>query len=145
MPGESSSETENPDGRMHVTEPVRATIPVQNGARLSWDPWISSLELHVSISSSEGRYCTIAWQKNLSIIFSFSTHTREQGRDVKKDFKDSCIGPGGPAWAMVTFDIQTPVCEEWVRGTFRSDCAAFIRMTNGRLTETGTFKVFYKH
>ena len=22
---------------MHVTEPVRATIPVQNGARLSWD------------------------------------------------------------------------------------------------------------
>ena len=40
MPGESSSETENPYGRMHVTEPVRATIPVQNGARLSWDPWI---------------------------------------------------------------------------------------------------------
>ena len=37
MPGESSSETENPYGRMHVTEPVRATIPVQNGARLSWD------------------------------------------------------------------------------------------------------------
>ena len=34
MPGESSSETENPYGRMHVTEPVRATIPVQNGARL---------------------------------------------------------------------------------------------------------------
>ena len=28
---------------------------------------------------------------------------------------------------------------------FRSDCAAFIRMTNGRWTETGTFKVFYKH
>ena len=40
MPGESSSETENPYGRMYVTEPVRATIPVQNGARLSWDPWI---------------------------------------------------------------------------------------------------------
>ena len=62
MPGESSSETENPYGRiegreentdveerekerergsnlrMHVTEPVRATIPVQDGARLSWDP-----------------------------------------------------------------------------------------------------------
>ena len=37
MPGESSSETENPYGRMHVTEPVRETIPVQNGARLSWD------------------------------------------------------------------------------------------------------------
>ena len=37
MPGESSSETGNPYGRMHVTEPVRATIPVQNGARLSWD------------------------------------------------------------------------------------------------------------
>ena len=28
--------------------------------------------------------------------------------------------------------------------TFRSDCAAFIRMTNGRLAETGTFKVFFK-
>ena len=28
--------------------------------------------------------------------------------------------------------------------TFRSDCAAFIRMTNGRLAETGTFKVFSK-
>ena len=28
--------------------------------------------------------------------------------------------------------------------TFRSDCAAFIRMTNGRLAETGTFKVFQK-
>ena len=40
MPGESSSETGNPYGRMHVTEPVRATTPVQNGARLSWDPWI---------------------------------------------------------------------------------------------------------
>ena len=26
MPGESSSETENPYGRMHVTEPVRATL-----------------------------------------------------------------------------------------------------------------------
>ena len=42
MPGESSSETENPYGRMHVTEPVRATIPVQSGARLSWDPWIDA-------------------------------------------------------------------------------------------------------
>ena len=40
MPGESSSESGHPYGRMHVTEPVRATIPVQNGARLSWDPWI---------------------------------------------------------------------------------------------------------
>ena len=28
--------------------------------------------------------------------------------------------------------------------TFRPDCRAFIRMTNGTLTETGTFKVFYK-
>ena len=37
MPGESSSESGNPYGRMHVTEPVRATIPVQNGTRLSWD------------------------------------------------------------------------------------------------------------
>ena len=44
MPGESSSETENPYGRMHVTEPVRATIPVQNGARLSWDPWIHGIQ-----------------------------------------------------------------------------------------------------
>ena len=35
--GESSTKTGNPYGRMHVTEPVRATIPVQNGARLSWD------------------------------------------------------------------------------------------------------------
>ena len=40
MPGESSSETENPYGRMHVTEPVRATIPVQIGARLSWDRYM---------------------------------------------------------------------------------------------------------
>ena len=42
MPGESSSETENPYSRMPVTrEPLRATIPVQNGARLSWDRWIA--------------------------------------------------------------------------------------------------------
>ena len=37
VPGGSSSETENPYSRMPVTEPLRATIPVQNGARLSWD------------------------------------------------------------------------------------------------------------
>ena len=46
MPGESSSETGNPYGRMHVTEPVRATIPVQNGAWLSWDPWIESEKIN---------------------------------------------------------------------------------------------------
>ena len=45
MPGESSSENENPYGRMYVTEPVRATIPVQNGARLSWDPWMGHLRI----------------------------------------------------------------------------------------------------
>ena len=45
MPGESSSETGNPYGRMHVTEPVRATIPVQNGARLSWDRSIEATEI----------------------------------------------------------------------------------------------------
>ena len=52
MPGESSSETRNPYGRMHVTEPVSATIPVQNGARLSWDPWIAKEILDVQISSA---------------------------------------------------------------------------------------------
>ena len=30
---------------MHVTEPVRATIPVQNGARLSWDSWIGEMQM----------------------------------------------------------------------------------------------------
>ena len=51
---------------MHVTEPVRATIPVQNGARLSWDPWIYVVDLdipyihvpcaciHMNVSSSVG-------------------------------------------------------------------------------------------
>ena len=49
MPGESSSETGNPYGRMHVTEPVRATIPVQNGARLSWDRSIEKKKGQVAL------------------------------------------------------------------------------------------------
>ena len=64
MSGESSSETENPYSRMPVTKPLHATMPVQNGARLSWDPWISksgsaktcssrgTLAVHVRVSRS---------------------------------------------------------------------------------------------
>ena len=38
---------------MHVTEPVRATIPVQNGARLSWDRSITKAPVIV-LSSCQG-------------------------------------------------------------------------------------------
>ena len=37
VPGGSSLETEYPYSRMPVTETLGETIPVQNGARLSWD------------------------------------------------------------------------------------------------------------
>ena len=39
--GENSLETENPFSCMPVIKPLRATIPVQNGTRLSWNRWIS--------------------------------------------------------------------------------------------------------
>ena len=65
MPGESSSETENPYGRMHVTEPVRATIPVQNGARLSWDPWILQSGVKFIFLSKK-----LAWGVKQTILFS---------------------------------------------------------------------------
>ena len=65
MPGESSSETENPYGRMHVTEPVRATIPVQNGARLSWDP--GKFEFILAITTS--------WSCNSDSLANFTMPT----------------------------------------------------------------------
>ena len=65
--------------------------------------------------------------------------------DLKKDFKDPCDGPFGPDWVLLIFiNPNTSLHSVVFLSTFRSDCAAFIRMTNGRLAETGTFKVFFK-
>ena len=71
---------------------------------------------------------------------------RERKRgELKKDFKDSCDGPFGPDWVLLIFiNPNTSLHSVVFLSTFRSDCAAFIRMTNGRLAETGTFKVFQK-
>ena len=64
---------------------------------------------------------------------------------LKKDFKDSCDGLCGPDWVLLIFiNPNTSLHSVVFLSTFRSDCAAFIRMTNGRLAETGTFKVFSK-
>ena len=71
VPGESSSETENPYGRMHVTEPVRATIPVQNGARLSWDPWIVANKK----SNWRSGHCTLSCDDNFFFQMEKIDHT----------------------------------------------------------------------
>ena len=72
MPGENSSETENPYGRMHVTELVRATIPVQNGARLSWD---RSIAIFCQVLGYEVRDCQLykvpSSEGNKSYVTSF--------------------------------------------------------------------------
>ena len=70
MPGESSSETGNPYGRMHVTEPVRATIPVQNGARLSWDPWIcfSYTVFHDPVGRSSERILVLVFPLTIDLL-----------------------------------------------------------------------------
>ena len=74
VPGESSSETENPYGRMHVTEPVRATIAVQNGARLSWDPWIRD-RFSKSAFRPKDYYCTVLVWTRQEEILSYCTET----------------------------------------------------------------------
>ena len=54
MPGESSSETENPYGRMHVTEPVPAQLyrfkmaPGYPGIRIGWPPRTANFVLALS-------------------------------------------------------------------------------------------------
>ena len=69
----------------------------------------------------------------------------EMIRNVNKDFKDPGDGPFGPDWVLLIFiNPNTSLHSVVFLSTFRSDCAAFIRMTNGRLAETGTFKVFFK-
>ena len=67
-PGESSSETESPYSRMPVTKQLRATIPVQNGARLSWDRWIASGVLHRQLQSKTyyWKWEELAWVRHSS-------------------------------------------------------------------------------
>ena len=62
------------------------------------------------------------------LVPDFNWHWTKQLFLLKKDFKDSCICPGGLDWVWLIFESTTPVPSNRFRlRHFRSDCAAFIR------------------